>query len=158
MSKDKKYFFAKLRRVMNVGGNKEEDDSEETIITDEEIIDSEAEPEEEEDGELAIDMFQNETEINIQTMVAGVKPEDLDIAISRDMVTIKGRRTNSCEDDIENDFFHKELYWGTFSRTIILPAEIDIEEAEAIEKHGLLTIVLPKIDKNKHSKLKVKTN
>jgi HSP20 family molecular chaperone IbpA len=156
MSKDKKYFFAKLRRVMNVGGGKDDRDLEETITTDEEIITDEIE--QEDDCELAIDMFQNSTEIVIQTMVAGVKPDDLDIAITRDMVTIKGRRTNSYDDDIENDFFHKELYWGTFSRTIILPSEIDIEEALAGEKHGLLTITLPKIDKNKHSKLKVKTN
>ncbi len=157
MSKDKKYFFAKLRRVMNIGGDKDEDTFEETLSTSEGIIADDIETEED-DGELAIDMFQNSSEITIQTMVAGVKSEDLDIAITRDMVTIKGRRTNAYDDNIENDFFHKELYWGTFSRTIILPAEIDIEESEAVEKHGLLTIILPKIDKNKHSKLKVRTN
>jgi HSP20 family protein len=152
MFKNKKYFFTRLQKVINMGDNK--DDYEESFI-DEEIITDENP---EEDGELTIDMFQNSKEIVIQTMVAGVKPDDLDIAITRDMVTVKGRRTNSYDDDVENDFFHKELYWGTFSRTIILPAEIDIEEAVANEKHGLLTITLPKIDKNKHSKLKVKTN
>jgi HSP20 family protein len=154
MFKNKKYFFTRLQKVINMGDNKDEDDYEESFI-DEEIITDENP---EEDGELTIDMFQNSKEIVIQTMVAGVKPDDLDIAITRDMVTVKGRRTNSYDDDVENDFFHKELYWGTFSRTIILPAEIDIEEAVANEKHGLLTITLPKIDKNKHSKLKVKTN
>ena len=58
----------------------------------------------------------------------------------------------------ENDFFHRELYWGSFSRTIVLPAEVEIEEAEASEKHGLLTLILPKVDKNRQSKLKVRTN
>ena len=49
------------------------------------------------------------------------------------------------------------MYWGSFSRTIALPAEIDVDEAEAIEKHGLLILKLPKLDKRKKSKLKVKT-
>ena len=111
----------------------------------------------EEDGELAVDMYQTPTEIVIKTMVAGVKPEDLDISITRDMVTIRGKRMESYEEN-ENDFFHKELYWGSFSRTIVLPADVEIEEAEASEKHGLLTLILPKIDKNRQSKLKVRTN
>jgi HSP20 family protein len=102
-------------------------------------------------------MCQTPTEIIIKTMVAGVRPEDLDIAITRDMVTVRGRREEEYESK-DNDFFHKELYWGSFSRTIILPVEIEIEEAEASEKHGLLTIILPKVDKNRQSKLKVKAN
>ena len=57
----------------------------------------------------------------------------------------------------ENDYFHRELYWGSFSRTIMLPEEIEVEEAEAIERHGLLTIKLPKVDKAKQNKLRVKS-
>jgi HSP20 family protein len=89
-------------------------------------------------------------------MVAGVKPEDLDVSISRDMVTVKGRRENEkvISDD---DYFHRELYWGTFSRSIVLPQEIDVDAAEAVEKHGLLIIRLPKIDKARQTKLKVKS-
>jgi HSP20 family protein len=112
---------------------------------------------EQEEGELAVDMYQTPSEIVIRTMVAGVRPEDLDIAITRDMITIRGQRAETYESD-DNDFFHKELYWGAFSRTIVLPAEVEIEEAEASEKHGLLTLTLPKIDKNRQSKLKVKAN
>ena len=102
-------------------------------------------------------MYQTPTEIIIKTMVAGVKPEDLDISITRDMVTIHGKRIE-LYDVTDNDFFHKELYWGSFSRTIVLPAEVEIEEAEASEKHGLLVLILPKIDKNRQSKLKVRNN
>ena len=90
-------------------------------------------------------------------MIAGVKPEDLDISITRDMVTIKGSREETREVD-EGDYFTKELYWGTFSRTILLPQEIEVETAEALEKHGLLIIKLPKVDKGKQTKLKVKSN
>lgn len=111
--------------------------------------------EEESEGELTIDVYQTPSEIVIKSMVAGVKPEDLDISITRDMVTIKGKR----ETDRfvkEEDYFHQELYWGSFSRTIMLPAEVEVEEADAVEKHGLLIIRLPKIDKNKQTRLKVK--
>lgn len=110
----------------------------------------------EEEGELAVDMYQTPSEIVIQTMVSGVKPEDLNVAITRETVTIKGKRQLAREIDHEN-YFHKELYWGSFSRTILLPAEVEVEEAEAIEKHGLLTIRLPKIDRSKSQSLKIKS-
>lgn len=108
-------------------------------------------------GQLAVDVFQTSDEIIIKTMVAGVHPDDLDISITRDMVTIKGTR-EATHDVSEENFFFKELYWGTFSRTILLPQEVEVEEAEANEKNGLLTITLPKVDKGRQTKLKVKSN
>lgn len=111
--------------------------------------------EDDEEGELTIDVYQTPTEIVIKSMVAGVKPEDLDISITRDMVVIKGKReTEKFVKD--EDYYHQELYWGSFSRSIMLPAEVEVEEADAIEKHGLLIIRLPKIDKNKQTRLRVK--
>ncbi len=110
-----------------------------------------------EEGELNVDVYQSQNEIVIKTMVAGVKPEDLDVAISRDMVTIKGKRENE-RTVADDDYFHRELYWGTFSRTVVLPQEIDVDSAEAIEKHGLLIIKLPKLDKNRQTRLKVRGN
>jgi len=110
-----------------------------------------------EEGELNVDVYQNQNEIVIKTMVAGVKPEDLDVAISRDMVTIKGKRESE-RTIADDDYFHKELYWGSFSRTIVLPQEIDVDAAEAVEKHGLLIIKLPKLDKNRQTRLKVRGN
>ncbi len=112
--------------------------------------------EENEEGELTIDMYQDSDNVIIKTMVAGVDPDNLDIDISRDMVTIRGEREETNIID-EEDYFEKELYWGAFSRTITLPTEINIKEAEASEKHGLLTLVLPKTDKGKKTKLKVKS-
>ncbi len=111
--------------------------------------------EEPEEGQLTVDVYQNSSEIVIKSMVAGVKPEDLDISITRDMVTIKGKRETE-RFVKEEDYYHRELYWGSFSRTIMLPSEVEVEEAEAIEKHGLLIIKLPKIDKNKQTRLRVK--
>ena len=112
--------------------------------------------EEEPEGELALDVYQTASEIIIQTFVAGVKPEDLEINITRDMITVRGKRKES-RTIRDEDFFSQELYWGAFSRTVSLPAEVEPEEAEAIERHGLLTIKLPKIDKNKRANLKVKS-
>jgi HSP20 family protein len=111
--------------------------------------------EESSEGELTVDVYQTPSEIVIKSMVAGVKPEDLDISITRDMVTIKGKRETErfVKDE---DYFYQELYWGSFSRTIMLPAEIEVEESDAVEKHGLLILRLPKIDKNKQTRLRVK--
>jgi HSP20 family molecular chaperone IbpA len=109
-----------------------------------------------EEGELTVDVYQNQDTIFIKAMIAGVRPEDLDISISRDMVSVRGKRE---EERVtrEDDYFIRELYWGSFSRTVSLPEEIDVDEAEAIEKHGLLILRLPKLDKKRQSKLKVKT-
>lgn len=113
--------------------------------------------EEGEEGQLAVDVYQSQNEIVIEAMIAGVRPEDLNVAITRDMVTIKGRR-QEVNTVTEDNYFYKELYWGSFSRTVLLPHEIDIEAAEASEKHGLLTITLPKVDKSKQAKLRVKSS
>ena len=112
--------------------------------------------EENEEAELTIDVYQTPTDIVVQTMVAGVRPEDLEISIARDVITIRGKREESRTVDEEN-YFTKELYWGKFSRTISLPAEVEPEEVEAIEKHGLLTIKIKKVDKNKTNNVKIRS-
>jgi len=109
-----------------------------------------------EEGELSVDVYENQETIFIKSMIAGVRPEDLDINISRDAVTIRGKREEERVSQTD-DYFLRELYWGSFSREITLPAEIDVDESEAIEKHGLLILRLPKLDKKRQSKLKVKT-
>lgn len=113
------------------------------------------EPEEEAEGQLAIDVYQTRTEIIVQTMVAGVRPDDLNINITHESILIAGRREGPHGIPPE-DYYHSELYWGNFSRTVFLPQEVEPEEAEAIEKHGLLIIRLPKVDKERQHKLKIK--
>lgn len=112
--------------------------------------------EEEEEGQLTLDLYQTQREIIIQTMVAGVEPQNLSIMITRDSVTIKGKREEMRGLNDEN-YFLRELYWGSFSRSISLPCEVEPEDAEATEKHGLLIIKIPKIDKDKKANLKVKS-
>jgi len=108
------------------------------------------------EGQLAVDVHQDESEIIVRAFIAGVKPENLDIVITREMVTVKGRRERP-EEVSTKDYFIQELYWGAFSRTIMLPQEIDADGAEAVERHGLLTIRLPKLDKHKTKSVRVKS-
>ena len=145
--KDKRSFFEKL-----TGTHKE--DEEEQDVTEKSFM-KEVEQENEE-GQLTVDVYQNPTEIVIQAIVAGVKPEDLDISITQDMVTLRGKREDSRRIERE-DFFYQELYWGSFTRSILLPQEVDPDEAEAILKNGLLTIKLPKLDKERVQKVKIKS-
>ncbi len=108
-----------------------------------------------EEAQLTVDVYQTPDDIVIQALVAGVRPDELDISIGRDMVTIRGKRVT--EELVEDHgYVYRELYWGSFARTIVLPAEIDLDQAEASQKHGLLTVRLPKINKARQTKLKVR--
>src|SRR3989344_8410849 len=95
-----------------------------------------------EEGHLTVDVFRNRNDIIVQSTIAGTDPNDIDISITKDMVTIKGQRTT--EEKIKSsDYYHRELYWGSFSRSIILPVDIDPDNAKASMKNGILTIRLP---------------
>ncbi len=110
---------------------------------------------EEPTGELAVDVYQTPDAIVIKAFIAGVQPNTVDISLTREMVTISGARSDEKEVD-EEHYFQRELYWGSFSRTILLPEEVDVDLAEASERHGILMIRLPKINKKREMKLKVR--
>jgi len=150
--KQKRSFFERLTGTTKADDGDFNDSLAETDEEENSLLDDEAF-----DGELPVDVYNTPTEIIVKTMVAGMKPESLDIDITRSMVSIKGTREET-RDIEEKDYYHKELYWGTFARSVTLPEEIDVEESEATEKNGLLTIRLPKIDKAKQNKLKVKSS
>ncbi|HWP61224.1 MAG TPA: Hsp20/alpha crystallin family protein [Candidatus Paceibacterota bacterium] len=107
-------------------------------------------------GELAVDVYQTPDAIVIKAFIAGVQPNSVDIALTRESITISGSRADDKEVE-EDGYYQRELYWGAFSRTIILPEEIDVDLAEASEKHGILMVRLPKINKAKQTKLKVRS-
>lgn len=98
----------------------------------------------EEEGQLTVDVFQTENMVVIQSTVAGATSENIDISLAKDMVTIKGRRHNT-EALTSATYDHRELHWGPFSRSIILPVEVNVDRARAVIKNGLLTIKLPKL-------------
>ena len=112
-------------------------------------------PEASDEGQLMVDVYQTPDEIIIKSIVSGVKPDDLDVSITQEMVTLRGKRERD-HHIADDNYFYQELYWGAFSRSIMLPQEIDVEASEATLKNGLLTIRLPKIDKAKIQKLKIR--
>lgn len=108
-----------------------------------------------EEGQLSIDVFQTPEAIVVKSTIAGVRPEDIDISINNDMLTIRGKR--ELEEEIrEEDYLYKECYWGSFSRSIILPVEVESEKIEAFLENGVLTIILPKAKSAKPIMIKVK--
>jgi HSP20 family protein len=107
------------------------------------------------EGQLTIDVYQTDDEVVIKSTIAGVKPEDLDVSINNDMVTIRGERKQDEEISPEN-YYYQECYWGPFSRSVILPVEIVSDKAEAIMKNGILTLKLPKADTTKTRKIQVR--
>lgn len=154
MPKNKRSFFERLT------GNaaKEEEDLEKVIEECDDATPSKGGnwAEEEEEGQLSVDMFSSPSEIVIKAMIADVKPEDLDVSVTKEMITIKGHRQKE-EEVSEDNYYYKELYWGGFSRSILLPQEVDSDNAEASVKNGLLIVKLPKINREKTQKLKIKS-
>ena len=156
MENKKRSFFEKLTGTVHLEDEEQEDIGSKNVTKLEKKNNNNWIEEENDEAELTVDVYQTNSDIVIQAMVAGVKPEDLELTIARDMVTIRGKRGENRNIDEEN-YFTKELYWGKFSRTILLPQEIEPEEVEALEKHGLLTIKLQKVDREKKNVIKVKS-
>ncbi|MBI2039295.1 MAG: Hsp20/alpha crystallin family protein [Candidatus Niyogibacteria bacterium] len=164
MPKDRRHFFERLTGSFSDSNEEVDVESEEAgngIIADSAVaksglsrklsLPSSLDPE----GQLLVDVHQTPDEITVQAVVAGVKPEDLDVSITREMVTIHGKRERHREIARDN-YFYQELYWGGFSRSIMLPQEVDVDAAEATIRSGMLTLRLPKLDKDRTQKLRVR--
>ncbi|MBI3888939.1 Hsp20/alpha crystallin family protein [Candidatus Nomurabacteria bacterium] len=156
MENKKRSFFERLTGSRNVEEEVEEKNTRTIKGVKGDKPDNNWMEEENEEAELSVDVYQTPTDIIVETMVAGVKPEDLELSISRDVISIRGEREESRTID-EDNYFAQELYWGKFSRTISLPAEVEPEEVEATEKHGLLIVKIKKVDKDKKNNVKVKS-
>lgn len=115
----------------------------------------EQESEEESDGQLTIDMYQTENDIIIKSTIAGVKPEDIDVSINDDTITIRGSR-HMDEEIPEEKYYYQECYWGSFSRSVVLPVDVLSDKIEASLKNGILTIRLPRAEINKIKKIQVR--
>ena len=109
----------------------------------------------EEEGQLTIDVYQTENDIVIKSTIAGVKSEDIDVTITNDMITIKGLRRQD-ESMPQENYYYQELYWGPFSRSVILPIDVDTDKVKASMKNGILTIKLPKVEKAKTKTIRVR--
>ncbi len=105
------------------------------------------------EGQLSVDVYHTEKEIVVRSTMAGVKPEDLNIMVNNDLLTIRGKR--EAEPNVpHSDYLYRECYWGGFSRSLVLPQDVKVDRIKATLKNGLLTIVLPKAASD--AKIKVK--
>jgi len=164
MDKDTKSFFEKLAGVKPIYSKEEEieieaepkkiliEENEEGPVVEETIVE---EISDEPDGELALDVYQTPMAFIVESAIAGVNPDDIELSITPESVSIKGKREKIEKIKTEN-YIHQECFWGSFSRTIILPQEIDADKAQASLKNGVLKITLPKLNRNKAKKVKVK--
>lgn len=100
------------------------------------------------EGELVVDVFETDSSFVVLAAIAGIQIKDIDISVEKDMMVIKGNRQDPHLDP-EKKYFYQECYWGPFSRKIVLPENIEVEDASAQMDKGLLTIKIPKSEKNK---------
>lgn len=107
------------------------------------------------EGQLTVDVYQTPNDIVVESAIAGVKPENIDVNVTPDSIVIRGSRERERSAEGE-DYLYQECYWGRFARSIILPQEIDPENASVTFKNGILTVRLPKVNKKKSKKLNVR--
>lgn len=113
--------------------------------------------EEQDEGQLALDVYQTKNKIVILAPIAGVKLDDMSVTVADDVLTIKGKR-NLETTVLEEDYLTQECFWGDFSRSIVLPASVDTGKISAKFKDGVLTIEIPKIEKVKQKVIRIKTS
>ena len=100
----------------------------------------------EHEGQLSIDVLEDEQNVYIRSAVAGVNADDLDITVTHDTVTIRGKRHHECERWTNATTHLEECFWGAFSRSVVLPSHVQPEAADAVMKNGILTITIPKTE------------
>ncbi|MBI2644815.1 Hsp20/alpha crystallin family protein [Candidatus Uhrbacteria bacterium] len=98
-----------------------------------------------EEGQLLIDMYERSDAIVVRSLVAGVDPQDLEIALHNDLLTIRGKREKFKEEIHDDRYYARECYWGPFSRTVVVPVAVDGGNIKATLKNGILVIELSKL-------------
>ncbi len=173
MTNEKQSFFEKLTGAVSyddappIEQSREQNDvpikeTEETSSTDVENTPDEKNTEEwleeinNHEGQLTVDVYQTPTHIVVQAPMAGVRPEDVDVSINNDMITIRGKRPKKNEIGDDN-YYYRELFWGPFSRSVLMPDEVDSNRTEASFKNGLLTVKMAKVNKDGVHQIKIQT-
>lgn len=105
--------------------------------------------------EVATDMYETDSDVVIKAELPGVKPEEVDVSVTNNVLTIKGEHKEEREDK-ETNYWRKELRYGNFSRSLRLPTSVDSDKADAVFKNGVLTLTIPKTEEVKPKQIKVK--
>jgi len=102
----------------------------------------------------AIDIYEEKDNIVVEATLAGIKPDDVEINVHEDVLTIEGRRESTSEIE-EKNYYRKEVRAGSFNRSVLLPASVQSDSAKATFENGLLRIVLPKEERAKKQSIKI---
>ncbi len=106
-------------------------------------------------GEFKIDMYQTEDAVVVKASLPGIKPEEVDISVTGDMVTIRGEHKE--EQEIKEEaYLRKEQRYGSFCRAITVPVDVKSDKAEAVFENGIMTLTLPKAEEAKTRSIKIK--
>lgn len=109
------------------------------------------------EGQLAVDIYQDEKNLYLKSIIGGIRPEDIELHLNNDMITIKGRRMQPDADIDPENYYIQECYWGGFSRSIILPVDVLNDKVDAAIEHGVLLITMPKSKRPKNTRIPIKT-
>jgi HSP20 family protein len=109
------------------------------------------------DSTLAVDVYETDHDVVVKMPVAGIKPDDLDITVTGDTVTVRGESKTEAEEDGKRNYYYREVRYGSFARSVTLPAPVKSDKAEAKTEDGVLTLTLPKAEEAKPKSIKVKS-
>ncbi len=108
------------------------------------------------EGQLAVDVYQTNSEFCVQAPIAGVELEDLEVSVENEMLLIKGERKEPVGDG-EKNYFYQECYWGPFSRQVILPDDVDVSRIRASLNGGILLVKTPRVKRVKRKRVTIQT-
>lgn len=110
-----------------------------------------------EDWNILIDVIQHKDDIIVKASVPGVKPEDIDVAIEDNVLTLKAERKS--ENEIKDaEYLIQERATGSFFRALRLPDTVDTNKVQSNYEHGVLTITMPKAEEKKRKQIQIKVN
>jgi HSP20 family protein len=104
----------------------------------------------------AMDVYETDNELVVESSLPGVKPEEVDISVTGNTLTIKAETKKEEEKDEKGKYYCRERRYGLFQRSVSLPVEVDANKAEAVFDNGVLKLTLPKTEAQKPRKIAIK--
>lgn len=105
-------------------------------------------------ADLALDVYETKDDVVVKAALPGVKPEDVDITITGDQLTIRGE-TKEETNNKDHDYLRRERRYGTFTRSVTLPTGLQADKAQATFENGVLTLEIPKSEQVKPKSIKI---